>query len=601
MKTPLDLLRAKMKEKKIDLYIVPTDDFHLSEYVGEYFQCRKYLTGFTGSAGVAVVTEHQAYLWTDGRYFIQAEKEIKGSGFKLFRMGVKGVPTVSEFIREKAKKGFVIGYDGRTIAASAAETYKEIAASCNGKVVNTVDLVGEIWENRPAMSKEPVWILTKTYAGEKMSKKIERVRDEITKENADVFILTSLCDIAWLFNLRGNDVTHCPVFLSYVVIDKKHVTLYIQKEALTKDVEKYLLKEDVIIRPYEAIYTDIKKTNFHSGKTVLMDKNAVNDRIFSEVSRNHKVVTKKNPTVVMKAIKNKTEIENTIEAHIEDGVAMVKWLTWLSKAIDKEQLTEYEVAMRLDKERAKRPGYVDISFDTIAAYGPNGAMMHYEATENDTAILKKKGFLLVDSGGHYKTGTTDITRTIALGPVTKEEKKWYTLTLKSNINLWTSVFLSGSSGVTLDILARGPLWKEHMDYRCGTGHGVGYLLSVHESPNNFRYRTTVDGYANAMLYPGMITTDEPGVYEEDAFGIRIENELLLVRDIENEYGQWLRFENITMCPIDLTAVDFSLLTKEECDCIDSYHEKVYETLSPYLNAEEKQYLKKATRRIEKWK
>ena len=472
----LTALRGLMMEREIDIYVIPTADFHESEYVGEYFKARKYMTGFTGSAGVAVVTMKNAGLWTDGRYFIQAERQLEGSGFDLYRMAEPGVPTVDEFIEASLPENGVIGFDGRVINAAWGLRLQKIAEKAGGRVYASEDLVDIIWEDRPALSAEAAWILKEEYAGESCASKLERVREVMKKEKANVLIMTSLDDIAWLLNIRGNDAVHFPIVLSYLVMTLKGCILYVQPQALDNEMKEYLAANHVSVADYEDIYMMADRMAEKSMGRVMMDVSRVNYRIYRSVVKGSEIVNRPNPTVLMKSIKNPVEADNIIRAHIKDGVAMTKWICWLKKNVASGELTEATAADKLEDFRCEQEGFLDVSFDTIAAYQENGAMMHYKAEPETAAVIKPEGFFLVDSGGHYMEGSTDITRTIVVGPITDKQKELFTVVLRSCLNLAAAKFLYGCTGQNLDILSRGPLWELGLDYRCGTGHGVGLSL-----------------------------------------------------------------------------------------------------------------------------
>ena len=587
-------LRAQMQERGIDIYIVPTSDFHQSEYVGEYFKARKYMTGFTGSAGTAVITKEEAGLWTDGRYFIQAEKQLEGSTVKLFKMGEEGVPKVEEYVKDHLTEGSCIGFDGRVMDAKSGEKYAKMAEKKKAALYVKEDLVGNIWKDRPQLPANKVWILEDAYAGRNMADKIADVRTQMQKEGADIHILSSLYDIAWLLNLRGGDIDHVPVFLSFVSIEKEQILLFVNQQILDKEVQDYLEKNHVTIRPYEDIYTYAQ--NLQKVK-VLISAEETNYRIAECIREHAEVVEGENPSLMLKAVKNGTELKNTREAHLKDAVAVTKFMYWLKTNIGKVEISEISASDYLEERRKEQEHYLDLSFDTISAYGPHGAMMHYSATKESNAVLKPEGFLLVDSGGHYLEGTTDITRTFALGALTDEEKQHFTAVCRSNMNLANAKFLYGCCGINLDILARGPLWDLGIDYRCGTGHGVGHILNVHEGPNGFRWKIVPERNDSGKLEEGMITTDEPGVYIEGKYGIRTENELICVKDEKNEYGQFMRFENITYVPIDLDAILPEEMSAKERRELNEYHQMVYEKVSPYLTDEEREWLKTYTRPI----
>lgn len=587
-------LRAQMQERGIDIYIVPTSDFHQSEYVGEYFKARKYMTGFTGSAGTAVITKEEAGLWTDGRYFIQAEKQLESSTVKLFKMGEEGVPKVEEYVKDHLTEGSCIGFDGRVMDAKSGEKYAKMAEEKKAALYVKEDLVGNIWKDRPQLPANKVWILEDAYAGRSMADKIADVRTKMQKEGADIHILSSLYDIAWLLNLRGGDIDHVPVFLSFVSIEKEQILLFINPQILDKEVQDYLEKNHVTIRPYEDIYTYAQ--NLQKVK-VLISAEETNYRIAECIREHAEVLEGENPSLMLKAVKNEIELKNTREAHLKDAVAVTKFMYWLKTNIGKMEISEISASDYLEERRKEQEHYLDLSFDTISAYGPHGAMMHYSATKESNAVLKPEGFLLVDSGGHYLEGTTDITRTFALGALTDEEKQHFTAVCRSNMNLANAKFLYGCCGINLDILARGPLWDLGIDYRCGTGHGVGHILNVHEGPNGFRWKIVPERNDSGKLEEGMITTDEPGVYIEGKYGIRTENELICVKDEKNEYGQFMRFENITYVPIDLDAILPEEMSAKERRELNEYHQMVYEKVSPYLTDEEREWLKTYTRPI----
>lgn len=590
----LEALRSEMKKRGITVYVVPTSDFHQSEYVGEYFKARKYMTGFTGSAGTAVITMKEAGLWTDGRYFIQAAAQLEGSGVTLFRMGEEGVPKVEEYVEEQLEKGGCIGFDGRVMDAKAGKKYAEIAEKKEGSLYVTEDLVDIIWTERPSLPAHKVWILEQEYAGMSTEEKLSQVREQMKQEGADVHILASLYDIAWLLNLRGDDIDHVPVFLSFVAVEEKQTTLFINQEILDDKVKKYLKDNQIQVEDYEKIYAYAENLKDHK---VLMSLEEVNYRIAENVQKHSQIVDAPNPSLLLKSIKNETELENTRIAHLKDAVAVTKFMYWLKTNIGKKEITEISASDYLEELRKEQEHFLDVSFDTICAYGANAAMMHYSASEESNAVLEPEGFLLVDSGGHYLEGTTDITRTFALGELSHEQKKHFTAVCRSNLNLANAKFLYGCSGINLDILARGPLWDMGIDYRCGTGHGVGHILNVHEGPNGFRWKIVQERNDSGKLEAGMITTDEPGVYLEGAYGIRLENELICVKDEKNEYGQFMKFENITYVPMDLDAILPEEMTFREKQELNEYHQMVYEKISPYLNEEERIWLKEYTRAI----
>lgn len=591
----LTALREEMKRRNIDIYVVPTADFHESEYVGEHFKARKFITGFTGSAGTAVITLKEAGLWTDGRYFVQAEKQLEGSTVTLYRMAEEGVPAVEEFVKDKLPQGGCIGFDGRTVNGAWGEKFAAIAEEKGGSLSVGEDLINLIWTDRPELSRAPLFILEEKYSGKSTAEKIKDVRAKMAEEGADVHILTSLCDIAWLLNIRGGDIQSVPVVLSYLVLTRDQCIWFLQEEVVDDAIRAYLNENHIETRPYDAIYTYVP--TIPESAVVLMNKSGVNYRICNELNKNIQVINKPNPTELMKAVKNPVEVDNTRLAHVKDGVAVTKFMYWLKTNIGKIPMTEISASDYLEARRREQENFIDLSFTTISAYGANAAMMHYSATPESDTVLKPEGFLLVDSGGHYYEGTTDITRTFVLGPISDEMKQHFTAVCRSNMKLANAKFLYGACGLNLDILARGPLWDMGIDYKCGTGHGVGYILNVHEGPNGFRWKIVPERHDSGVLEEGMITTDEPGVYLEGKYGIRTENELVCRKAEKNEYGQFMEFENITYAPIDLDGIDPEQMSPREKQMLNDYHKKVYEVLSPYMTEEENEWLRKYTRAI----
>lgn len=595
IKKHLDDLRTLMKQHKIDVYLVPTSDFHQSEYVGPYFTARKFMSGFTGSAGNLVVTQNEAGLWTDGRYFIQAETQLAGSGIDLYKMGVKGIASLEEFIVEKLPEGGKLGFDGRVVDAKLGKMLEENIGKKNATISYEEDLVNTVWTDRPALSKEPAFLLEEKYSGKATAVKLSELREEMKQLNTTTFILTSLDDIAWLFNIRGNDIPCNPVVLSFAIVTLDQAELFVNPEVISDDIKASLNKDGVTLRDYHDIYKAV--TSIGRNEVVLMDSARVNYRIARLIPEGVKIVDRMNPTTLAKAKKNEVEIQNLRNSHTKDGVAVTKFMYWLKTNLGKIPMTEISASDYLEGLRKQQDGYIEPSFNTISAYGANAAMMHYSATEESNATLEPGSFLLVDSGGQYYEGTTDITRTFALGEVSAELKKHFTLVAKSMLNLANAKFLSGCTGQNLDILARGPLWELGIDYRCGTGHGVGYLLNVHEAPNGFRWKVVPERNDSCVLEPGMVTTDEPGVYMEGSHGIRTENELVCRLDETNEYGDFLSFETITYAPIDLDAIDVSYLQQRDIEQLNNYHRMVYEKISPFLTKEEQEWLKIYTRAI----
>ena len=591
VKEKLKNLRERMAREGIDMYVIPTADFHESEYAGEHFGVRKYVSGFTGSAGTLVVGKDEAALWADGRYFIQAERQLDGSTIELMRMGNEGVPTIEKYIEDKMPEKGNLGFDGRVINSSLGLKFAEILAKKEAKIKYDKDLVNEFWDDRPALSARPAFFLEEKYSGRSAADKLSFVRKSMEENGADTFILTSLDDIAWLYNMRGDDIPCNPVVLSYTVVFKDKAVLFLNESVLNERLREEFAKNNVEIKAYNDIYDYVKSLDKNSK--ILLDLNKVNYKIYGNLPENAEKINKLNPTVPEKAKKNKTEIENIRKSHVKDGVAVCKFIFWLKQNVGKIKITEMSAAQYLEDRRREQEGFIEPSFDTIAAYNANAAMMHYSATPEHDAELKPEGLFLVDSGGQYYEGTTDITRTITLGAVPDEWKRDYTLTLKGNMNLANARFLYGCTGINLDILSRGPLWNIGIDYRCGTGHGVGYLLNVHEAPNGIRWRVVPERNDSAVLEEGMVTSDEPGVYTEGSHGIRIENELLCRKDIKNEYGQFMSFETVTYVPIDKEAIDLKYLENRDIEQINDYHKMVYEKMSPYFEGKEADWLKEA--------
>ena len=574
--------RKSMKKHKVDAYIVTSSDYHQSEYIGGYFQGREYLSGFTGSAGILVIFNDEACLWTDGRYHIQAENQLKGSEIKLFKQGNIGVPTYKEYIVSKLAENSKIGIDAKILLSSDVN---EILSKKKFKIVD-FDLLAEVWEKRPALAAERIFILEDKYTGKSYKEKVKEIRAVLKEKGADYNIISSLDDIAWIYNFRGDDVQHNPVALSFTVISEKKASLYIDKNKLNEEAKKYFKDNKVEVKGYFEFFEDIKKLKGN----ILVDFNKISYAIYEAITKN-KLINSMNPSTYLKAHKNEIEIANTKDIHIQDGVAIVKFMYWLKNNYKKENITEFSAEEKINSLREKIEGYIDLSFSTISAFGKNAAMMHYSAPEKNSAKIED-GVYLLDSGGTYLKGTTDITRTFFLGKVGKQEKTDNTLVLKGMLALSRAKFLFGATGTNLDVLARQFLWNVGIDYKCGTGHGVGHILNVHEGPHGIRFQ-----YNPQRLEVGMIVTNEPGAYIEGSHGIRIENELLVKEACETEHGKFLEFETITYAPIDLDGIVKTLLTKEEKQQLNEYHSEVYKKLSPYLNKKEKEFLKEYTKSI----
>ena len=595
IKQRIENIRDLMKEKNIYAYIVPSSDYHQSEYVGDYFKSREFMSGFTGSSGTLIISMDEAGLWTDGRYFIQAENELKDSGIKLFKMGEEGVPTIGEYLLEKLPKNSTLGFDGRVMSVKEGQSLANKLAFKGINIEYKYDLVNDIWEDRCSLPTEKAFLLGVEYSGEGFSDKLSRIRAVMKEKKATTHILASLDDIAWLFNIRGRDVKSNPVVLSYAVITIDSVYLFIDKNKIGKDIRAELSKENVQIKGYEEVYEFIK--NIDENEVVLIDTSKVNYAIYSNIPSNVQKIEERNPSILFKSIKNEIELKNIRNSHIKDGVAFTKFMYWLKNNIGKIEITEISATQKLEAFRREQDKFIEPSFSTIAAYKDHAAMMHYSATEESNYKLEPRDLFLVDSGGQYFDGTTDITRTIALGPIPENVRKDFTNVVRGMIRLSKAKFLYGCRGYNLDILARGRLWEEGIDYKCGTGHGIGFVLNVHEGPNGFRWKVREDIDDSCILEEGMVTTNEPGVYVENSHGIRIENEIVVRKAEKNEYGQFMDFEVITFAPIDLDAIDESLILKDEKVYLNNYHKQVYDKISPYLNEEEKQWLKTYTREI----
>ena len=602
----LDALRKLMKERGMDAYMIPTADFHESEYVGEHFKCREYMTGFTGSAGTALITMDEACLWVDGRYYVQAAAQLKDSTVTMMKMGQEGVPSLGVYLEDKMPEGGCLGFDGRVVNAAEGLALEEMLRERGARISYGEDLAGMIWQERPELSAEPAWVLDERYAGKSALDKIADVREAMEKAHASVHVLTSLDDIAWLLNIRGNDILYNPVVLSYALVTMDQLYLFVNSSVLEGkaypyledakgiSVREYLERTGVTVMPYDGVYDMVEGIK---NEKVLLEKCRVNYAVYRLIDGSNKVIDRMNPTASMKAVKNDVEIENEKRAHIKDGVAMTKFIYWLKKNTGRIPMDEISVSDYLGKLRMDQEGCIGLSFATISAYGAHGAMCHYSATPESSIPLEPRGLYLIDSGGQYYEGTTDITRTIAMGPVTDEEKEHFTLVLMSMLRLGDVKFLHGCRGLSLDYAAREPLWRRGLNYEHGTGHGVSYLSSVHERPNGIRFKMVPERQDNAVMEAGMITSDEPGVYIEGSYGIRTENLVLCVEDEKNEYGQFLRFEYLTYVPIDLEVIDREIMSERDVELLNRYHEQVYEKISPYLDEDERVWLAEATRAV----
>ena len=593
-------LRDRMKELGIDAYLVLTADFHESEYVGEFFKCRHFLTGFNGTAGTAVITMDKAGLWTDGRYFVQAEEQLSGSEIKLYRMGESEFPTLDEFLEEELPVDGCLGFDGRVVNSELGYGLQNLLQEKNVTINCSKDLVGEIWTSRPAMSCEPIWSLDVKYAGKSTVEKLSDLRDAMKKNKAQIHLMTALDEIAWLFNLRGNDIVNNPVFLSYALITQDEAYLYVQKEAIKEDTKMgkevcaALAEAKVQVKEYAEFLQDVAALK---NEKILLERKKASFAVCESIDASCRIIDEMNPCATMKAVKNATEIENMRKAHLKDGIAVTKFMYWLKHTIGTCDMTEMTAAHKIEELRAEQGNYIEPSFVTIAAYKENAAMCHYHPSDEVCKKLKPEGLLLVDSGGQYLEGTTDITRTYALGPLTEKEKEYYTIVAAAMLKVSTMKFLHGCRGINLDYTIREAFWKRGLDFAHGTGHGVGYLSNVHERPNGLRWKVVPERQDSAVIEPGMICSDEPGLYFAGNFGTRTENLILCVEDEKNEYGQFLKFEFLTKAPIDLEALDTRFMDDADIERLNTYHKDVYETISPYMNEDEKEWLKHVTREI----
>ncbi len=622
----LEKLRQKMERLGIDYYLIPTADYHNSEYVAPYFQTRHYFSGFSGSNGTLAVGREEAGLWTDGRYFIQAGKELEGTGVDLYREMEEGVPTVSEWLADRMPENGRLGFEGGCLNVRQVRNLRNKLACKNVRFVSQYDPAEGIWNDRPALPSHPAFVLGEEYSGESAGSKLARLREIMRQKGAGVYVESKLDNLMWLFNLRGADVECTPVALSFGLVTMDRQVLFIQESEVTEEVRVYADSIGLELQPYENVSTFLENPAVYqeaaadsaaaAGEAsaeraqedcrVLFDPGSLSIRLWNALERGreaagirtrpHYDVEKRSPVEDFKAAKNETELKNIRAAYRDDSAAVCRFLYWLHKHVENgtvDTLTEYTAAQKMDSLRTEISDYVELSFGTISAYGPNAAMMHYSAKKDDCAQLRPEGMLLVDCGGQYLRGTTDVTRTMALGPVTEEMRRHYTLTAVGNLQLLDAVFLYGCTGRNVDILARQPLWSTFVDYKCGTGHGIGYLLGVHEGPQNIRWRFS-EGMAEAVLETGMIVSDEPGVYIEGQYGIRIETILEVVEAAKNGDGRFLRFSPLTLVPLDPALIDPDYLTPQTRAVLNRYHARVFDEIAPLLNEEERSWLRLQT-------
>lgn len=589
-------LRSLMAERGIDAYIVPTADFHQSENAGEYFKCREFISGFDGSYGTVVIAKEDAGLWTDGRYWTQAERQIAGSGIRLFHMFEDGVPTMEEYLAATLPENGKIAFDGRVVSMEEGQDLEKALAAKNIQFEYSLDLVGDVWgEDRPAISGEPVFVLEEKYAGESVARKLSRVREVMKDNGATVHVIASLDDVAWLTNLRGNDIEFYPLIFSYALVTMDGMDLFIDEKKLNEAAKALLAENNITIKPYNDIYEAIKE--IPAGESVMIDPMKMNYALYNNIPKSVAKVEHQNPTILMKAMKNEIELKNIREAHIKDGIAVTKFMYWMKTNVGKMKITELSASAKLESLRKEQDGYIHDSFEPICAYKDHAAMMHYAPTPETDVDVLPEGLFLNDTGGGYYEGSTDITRTFVMGPISDELKTHFTAVVRAMMNLSRAKFLYGCYGFNLDVLARGPVWDLGIDFKCGTGHGVGYLSNIHEPPTGFRWQIVKSKNEHHKLEEGMVLTDEPGIYIEGSHGIRIENEMITHKAEKNEFGQFMNFETITFVPIDLDGIAPDEMTKFEREWLNNYHAQVYEKIGPHLNEEEREWLKEYTRAI----
>lgn len=581
----IDALREQMKKNNIDAYIVPTSDFHGSEYVGDYFKAREFLSGFNGSAGTLVVTAGYAGLWTDGRYYLQAERQLASGKIELQKQGLAETPSIIDFLLEHLGMNAAVGFDGRCVSFEFASALSKYFNICD------IDIVSAVWEERPAISAEKVFELDIKYCGESRESKLKRTREKMHSLDCGGFLLTSLDDIAWLLNLRGNDIAYNPVFMSYLYMDSEQVFLFVQNGVISEQLKTILEQDNVILMDYNKFYDFIENIN---EENLLLDKSKCNCSVIGRLPANIKIVSRMNPTSYFKSIKNKTEIENERQAHIKDATALIKFIKWLYDTVGKERITEMWAAEKLEEFRKEDKSYLGASFAPICAYKKHGAIVHYSPTFGTNSFISDNSFLLLDTGGQYLEGTTDITRTIPMTfNLTEQQKTDYTLVLKGHLRLLNLKFPKGTYGYALDSVARSPLWQHGLDYNHGTGHGVGYYLNVHESPNSFTARKSA--LKDVVAFEaGMITSDEPGLYRAGEYGIRHENLILCSEYKTTEFGEFLQFEPLSLVPFEKNAIDFSLLSDDEKQTLSNYNKLIYQKVSPCLDEEHRKWLEEQT-------
>ena len=586
-------LRELMQERGIDAYVVPTADYHQSEYTGEFFKAREYITGFTGSYGTAVITAEDGGLWTDGRYFTQAENQLSGSGIRLMKLFVDDTPSVTEWLVQNVPEGGKVAFDGRIMSMGEGREIEDALAAKGISIDFMADLIGEIWDDRPPLSCKPCFFLEEKWTGESTAHKLGRVRDKMTQCGATVHVLASLDDICWLLNIRGDDIDFFPLVLSYCLVWHDHADIYIDERKLDQRIRDEFAACDVRIHAYNDIYEDVSRIG--AEETAMIDPMKLNYALYKSLAC--KVTEAPNPSILMKAMKNPVEIANIRNAALKDSVALTKFICWVKNNYDKTEITELSASAKLTSFRMEQEGYIRDSFEPLQAFGEHAAMMHYSPSEATDVVLREGGMLLSDTGGGYYDGSTDITRTTVLGHISPELKKYYTAVFRAVQHLSSAKFLYGNHGWSLDVLAREPIWELDLDYQCGTGHGFGYLGSIHEPPTGFRWYIVPSKNEHHQFEEGMCVTIEPGIYEEGDFGIRIENNVVTVKGEKNKYGQFMHFEDLTFVPIDLDAIDPEELTRAEREWLNDYHSKCYDKLSPFMTDDEREWLREYTRAI----
>lgn len=587
----LSQLRQFMKKEGYDVYLLTSDDYHCSEYIADYFKTREYFTGFTGDNAMLVVTADEAKMWTDGRFFIQAEIELEGTGIELMKMGEEGVPTVREYIKSVINEKMVLAMDGETISAGYGKAFADITDKAGARFVYDSKIPDELWPERPGLPSSKIWILDDSISGENAGSKFDRLSDCLHKNECDGIFISKLDDIMWLTNLRASDIECNPVALSYFYADDEKKIIWLQKSQVTDEISEYLNGIGVRIEDYCDVIMWLKYQAL--GKRIMLEENSVNYTCYRAVCDRTDTFMATNPSTNMKAVKNNTEQARLKDIYLKDSVAVIKFAYWLKNNIGKTEITEISAAEYIDCLRSKIPGFIELSFPTISGYAENAAMMHYEATPQNFKKVEPKGMLLVDSGGQYESGTTDVTRTFVLGEISDEIKFHFSKVAAGMLALADARFLYGCTGRNVDILARLPLWEANIDYKCGTGHGIGYILNVHEGPHSIRWKY-VPGISEAVLEAGMIMSDEPGVYIEGSHGIRTENVIMAVNDVKNSDGQFMKFEHLTFVPIDREGLDRRYLSDKDIERINKYHEEVYQKTCEYLNPDEKKWLREVT-------